>query len=123
MTEIPNPTPRELEIMGILWRLKEATVREVTNIMRQHEDIAQNTVQTFLRVMEDKKLVTHTERGRAFVYKPAYGREKSLRGYLDQVFGGAADQLVMSLLRAKDLSREELSAIERLLREAKKRKG
>ena len=122
MTEAPTPTPRELEILGILWNHGDATVREVADVMRAEEDIAQNTVQTFLRVMEDKGLVEHTTRGRAFVYRPTYGRERSLRGFLDRVFGGAADQLVMSLLRAKRLSPEEIAAIERLLRQAKKRK-
>jgi BlaI family transcriptional regulator, penicillinase repressor len=123
MAEIPAPTPRELEILGILWSRGEATVREVADVMRANEDIAQNTVQTFLRVMEEKGLVEHTNRGRAFVYRPTYGRERSVRGFLDRVFGGAADQMVMSLLRAKKLSDQELDAIERLLREAKKRKA
>jgi BlaI family transcriptional regulator, penicillinase repressor len=122
MAEHPTPTPRELEILGILWSRGEATVREVADVMRANEDIAQNTVQTFLRVMEEKGLVEHTNRGRAFVYRPTYGRERSVRGFLDRVFGGAADQMVMSLLRAKKLSDQELDAIERLLREAKKRK-
>ena len=121
MGDVPTPTPRELEILGILWNRGEATVREVADVMRAEEDIAQNTVQTFLRVMEDKGLVEHTTRGRAFVYRPTYGRERSVRGFLDRVFGGAADQLVMSLLRAKKLSAQEIAAIERLLREAKKR--
>jgi BlaI family transcriptional regulator, penicillinase repressor len=123
MNEFPVPTPRELEILGILWNKGEATVREVADVMRADEDLAQNTVQTFLRMMEEKGLVEHTTRGRAFVYRPTYGRERSLRGFLDRVFGGAADQLVMSLLRAKKLSTGELEAIERLLREAKKRRS
>ncbi len=121
MTDLPTPTPRELEILGILWNRGEATVREVTNVMRGEEDLAQNTVQTFLRMMEEKGLVEHSARGRAFVYRPIYGRERSLRSFLDRVFGGAADQLMMSLLRAKKLSIRELEAIERLLREAKRK--
>ncbi|MES2793084.1 MAG: BlaI/MecI/CopY family transcriptional regulator [Planctomycetota bacterium] len=122
MGDVPTPTPRELEILGILWNQGEATVREVADIMRAKEDIAQNTVQTFLRVMEDKGLVQHTSRGRAFVYRPTFEREHSVRGFLDRVFGGAADQLVMSLLRVKKLSPKELEAIEQLLQDAKQRK-
>lgn len=121
MTDVPPPTPRELEVLGILWSQGESTVRAVYEVMRANENIAQNTVQTFLRVMEEKGLVKHTTRGRAFVYRPAYGRERTLRGFLDRVFGGAADQLVMSLLRAKKLSEQEFEAIEVMLREAKRR--
>ena len=79
MDDAPTPTPRELEILGILWNQGDATVREVADVMRAEEDIAQNTVQTFLRVMEDKGLVEHTTRGRAFVYRPTYGRERWVR--------------------------------------------
>lgn len=119
---LPTPTPRELEILGILWSRGEATVREVADAMPAEENLAQNTVQTFLRVMEEKGLVKHTARGRAFVYSPAFGRERTLRRFLDMVFGGAADELVMSLFQAKKLSPRELAAIERLVSEAKKRR-
>jgi len=122
MTSDNAPTPRELEILGILWNKGEATVRDVYEVMRESEDVAQNTVQTFLRMMEEKGLVEHTTRGRAFVYRPKYGRERSLRGFLDRVFGGAADQLVLSLLRAKRLSDRELDAIEQMLRDARKKR-
>jgi BlaI family penicillinase repressor len=117
--ESAAPTPRELEILKILWELGEATVREVYERMREQEDLAQNTVQTFLRTMEEKGLVRHRARGRAFVYRPRYSRERTLSRFLDQVFDGAADQLVMSLLRVKKLSAREIEEIEEMIRKAK----
>lgn len=121
MTKETAPTARELEVLGVLWELEAATVREVYERMRERENLAQNTVQTFLRVMEEKGLVEHESRGRAFVYRPKYGRETSVRKFLDRVFAGAADQLVASLLKAKKLSKRELAAIEQLINEAKNR--
>jgi predicted transcriptional regulator len=111
-----SPTPRELEILAILWEMEEATVRDVYERMRQRERIAQNTVQTFLRAMEEKGLVRHREEGRAFVYRPTYSRERSVANFVDRIFGGAADQLVVSLLRAKKLSQTEIDAIEEMIR-------
>lgn len=122
----PTPTARELEVLKILWELGAATVRQVYERMRQEEDLAQNTVQTFLRGMQEKGLVSHRLKGRAFVYKPLYSRERSLAKFLDSVFDGAADQLVVSLLRAKKLSKQEMDAIEQLISDARrqpKRKG
>ena len=78
MTDIPTPTPRELEILGILWNRGEATVREVADIMRADEDIAQNTVQTFLRVMEEKGLVnTPAVAGRLSTGRPMAANDRS----------------------------------------------
>ena len=63
-----QPTPRELEILKALWDHGPSGVREVYQILAeaQDEDLAYNTVQTLLRIMEDKGLVKHHVEGRAF---------------------------------------------------------
>ena len=65
-TKTTTPTERELEILKILWALGQASVRDVFDVMHA-EDIAQNTVQTFLRMMEDKGLVAPYARGAKFI--------------------------------------------------------
>ena len=75
----PAPTERELEILKILWDRGPSSVRDVYDIMNAAEPppgLAQNTVQTFLRMMEDKGLVAHTLEGRSFIYRPLYSRKK-----------------------------------------------
>jgi predicted transcriptional regulator len=79
-------------------------------------------VQTLLRIMEDKGLVRHHVAGRAFVYTPIYTREESVRGFLDRVFDGAADQLVMTLLGMERLSPQELERLQAMLQAARKRR-
>ena len=49
MPKRPTPTERELEILKILWKGGEASVREVYEKLRQRLPIVQNTVQAFLR--------------------------------------------------------------------------
>lgn len=58
------PTERELEILKVLWERGEASVREV---LRSRLGIAQNTMQAFLRIMKEKKLVAHRHEGRTFI--------------------------------------------------------
>src|SRR5215217_4473876 len=97
-----TPTERELEILKILWDRGEATVREVYEDMSRHAPIVQNTVQAFLRTMEEKGLVTHRPEGRTFVYAPvlrdADTRRRMVSRVLQRVFDGAIDQLVQSAL-------------------------
>ena len=116
-----TPTERELEILKILWELGTASVRDVFDIMHAKEDIAQNTVQTFLRMMEHKGLVSHTLEGRSFIYRPLYSRQRTVSRFVQRVFDGAVDQLVLSALAAKKLSKKELTAIEQMIA-AEKRK-
>ncbi len=122
MAEPSAPTPRELEILKILWDSGPSSVRDVYRQMAQHEDLAYNTVQTLMRIMEEKGLIKHHLQGRAFVYTPVYTREESVRGFLDRVFDGAADQLVMTLLRMEQLSPEELRRLQAMLQAARKKK-
>jgi predicted transcriptional regulator len=91
--------------------------------MAKDEDIAYNTVQTLLRIMEEKGLVRHHVEGRAFVYTPVYTREESVRGFLDRVFDGAADQLVMTLLGMERLSPREIERLQAMLHAARRKRG
>lgn len=116
------PTERELQILKVLWDLGPATVRQVYEVLRldpSAQDLAQNTIQTFLRIMEDKGLVEHTIQGRAFLYRPLYTRQRTVSRFLKHVFDGAADELVSHLLKAKRVSDEELVAIQRMIDEAR----
>lgn len=118
-----EPTGRELEIMKVLWDKGEATVREVYETLAEQRDVVQNTIQAFLRTMEDKGLVTHRVEGRSFIYKPAIARHETQKQMvstvLDRVFDGAVDQLVLSALSLKKPSREELDKLEELIRKTK----
>jgi BlaI family transcriptional regulator, penicillinase repressor len=119
----PAPTERELQILKILWDIGPATVRQVWDVLREREDLAQNTVQTFLRLMETKGLVSHRVEGRGFLYTSRYTQQRTLSRFLKKVFGGSADQLVKSLLSAKQLSPSELKAIDDLIQQEKSKRG
>lgn len=120
MPQPPAPTDRELEILKILWQTGPATVRQVFDLMRAKEDLAQNTVQTFLRLMEDKGFVRHETQGRAFVYRALYTRDRTLSRFLQRIYDGSVDELVLNAVRVGDLSDEEIAALERMIREARK---
>jgi len=122
----PTPTERELEILKILWQRGEATVREVYEQMSRQLPIVQNTVQAFLRTMEEKRLVEHRVEGRTFVYRPLVEREQTnthlASNLLGRVFDGAIDQLVQSVFESRRLTTEEIARLEALIADAKSAK-
>lgn len=123
MDATPTPTPRELELLKVLWEHGPSSVRSVYRVLARSEDLAYNTVQTLLRIMEEKGLVTHHSEGRTFVYTPRFSRDESAVRFLDRVFDGAADQLVMSLLRSEKVSHEELDRLQKLIADARRQKS
>ena len=122
MSLTPDPTERELEILKVLWDRGEATVREVYEALRNDLPIVQNTVQAFLRTMEDKGLVSHRHEGRSFIYRPCVRRQqaekKLLSRVLDRVFDGAIDELVASALTLRSPTREELERLKDIVEQA-----
>jgi len=117
------PSRRELDVLKALWGLGSGSVREVHGRMCPDNELAFNTVQSLLRIMEEKGLVRHRAEGRTFVYEPTYSRDRVTSRLLHRLFDGSLSQAVLSLLQAKDASEEELDGLERLIAEARERKG
>jgi predicted transcriptional regulator len=117
--ELPTPTARELEILKVLWEEGPSSVRAVHRRLIEREDLAYNTIQTLLRIMEEKNLVSHHVEGRTFVYTPRYSRDENTVRFLDRVFDGAASQMVLSLLRSERVSREELDKMHTMIAAAR----
>lgn len=117
-----TPSGRELEILKVLWDLGRGSVREVHRRLCPNQELAFNTVQTLLRIMDEKGLVSHQKIGRTFVYTPRYSRQRATSRFLDQVFDGALDQVVVSMLSTTDPSPEELKQLEKIIADARRRK-
>jgi predicted transcriptional regulator len=122
--EIKTPTPREMDLLKVLWERGPCSVRDVFEALRASEpDLVFNTVQTLLRIMETKQLVSHEVEGRSFIYSACYSRDESAARFLDRVFDGAAAELVSSLLRSERLSPEELEEMQSLIAAARRSKN
>lgn len=120
--ETPTPTGREMEILKVLWETGPASVRSVYRALSVEGELAYNTVQTLLRIMEEKGLVRHDVEGRTFIYTACYSRDESAARFLDRVFDGAADLLVQSLLRNEAIPADELDRMQAMIAEARRKK-
>jgi BlaI family transcriptional regulator, penicillinase repressor len=119
------PTASELRLLQVIWTLGEATVDEIVNAHPHDNRPNYKTTHTFLRIMEEKGFVTHSARGRAFVFKASVSRvtidSRSVQALLDQNFGGSPAGLLINLLEANPAKDTELDALESLIREYRQR--
>ncbi len=115
----------QLCILQVLWSKSEATVAEVNAALKPGRDLAYTTVATMLRKMEARGLVSHREDGRTFLYRAAVAADDIGQGMTDhmveRLFEGSLAGAVSHLLRTRDVSLEELDALEVLIRDAKRR--
>jgi len=105
--------------MKIIWRRESATVRDVYEELLEHRKIAYTTVMTALKTLEQKGYLRAAQRDRAYVYEPTKPKNQVIksmvREFVDRVFNGSAEPLVVHLIEDKQLSESDLREISRML--------
>lgn len=112
-------TPLELVIMKILWREGPSNVQGVQQNLPHGSDLAYTTVQTMLNVLHRKGRVRRKLKGRAYEYKAVVSEEKVLgqavRDLIDRMFGGSSEELVMSLVKTRQVNPSRLAQLSEML--------
>jgi predicted transcriptional regulator len=115
-------TPQELEIMKIVWRGGEATGRGVYEALRERRPIAYTTVLTMLKVLETKGHLTKRRENALYVYRPTRSKRvvvrSMVREFLDRLFDGSAEPLLVHLIEDRKLSEAQLDRLARKIRES-----
>ncbi len=104
--------------MKIVWERDSATVRDVYEAILETRKVAYTTVMTMMKILEDKKYLKKTQVDRAYVYRPAQPKGKVIgamvREFVNRVFNGSAEPLLVHLVNEHELSADDLAEIARL---------
>ncbi len=114
-------TEVELEVMCILWKLNEGTVREVLSQLPEERKLAYTTASTILRILEQKKIVMSRKEGKSHIYIPILEKNKyeenTLHHVVNNLFNGTPSNLIKRLVTDQNLSDLQKSEIKKLLQE------
>ncbi|HVW76588.1 MAG TPA: BlaI/MecI/CopY family transcriptional regulator [Alloacidobacterium sp.] len=112
-------TKLELQIMQVIWRLGPCNVAAVKAELEQ--PLAYTTVQTMLNILHKKGKLKRKLRGRAYEYSAVVTEAKAsghaLRDLIDRMFGGSSEELVMSLIKSKQIDAEKIAELSKRLEE------
>jgi BlaI family penicillinase repressor len=116
-------TPQELEIMKLVWLRETATVRDIYEALLDKRKIAYTTVMTMMKILETKGYLKKRRQDRAFIYRPAHPKSQviggMLREFIDRVFNGSAEPLLVHLVQSRQIREKDLQKIVRMIEEAK----
>ena len=108
--------------MKVVWRLKDVSVREVYETLRERRTVAYTTVMTMMNTLEAKGYLKKTLDGRAFRYRAAIQEQRvvnaMVRDFVERVFDGSSAPLLAHLVTSSDLSDAEREELRRLIDEA-----
>ncbi len=123
-TKTIKPTESELEILQILWKKGNASVREVHEELLATKEAGYTTTLKLMQIMHEKGLVKRDDSIKTHIYQAAVSKEKTqkhlLNKMVDSLFGGSAGELVMQALGNHKASAEELEEIQKILDNLKK---
>jgi len=123
-TKTIKPTESELEILQILWKKGNASVREVHEELLATKEAGYTTTLKLMQIMHEKGLVKRDDSIKTHIYQAAVSKEKTqkhlLNKMIDTVFGGSPGELVMQALGNHKASAEELEEIQKILDNLKK---
>lgn len=108
--------------MKVVWRLGPVTVRQVYEDLLKQRQIAYTTVMTMMNILDAKGFLKKKAGEKAFVYAPSKPEKQVIRAmvreFVDRVFNGAAEPLLVHLVEDEKLSPAELNEIRANIRGA-----
>ncbi len=112
-------TPRELAIMQVIWETGGATVREVHEVLSRERKVAYTTVMTLMNILATKGHLARRQDERAYVYTATRPQQqvvgRLVRDFLDRVFLGSAQPLLLHLVKHEKLTPAERGELRRLI--------
>lgn len=109
--------------MKLVWKLENATVRDIYEALLQQRKIAYTTVMTMMKILETKGYLKKRCHERAFIYRPAQPKSQVIGGmireFIDRVFNGSAEPLLVHLVKTRHIREKDLRAISRMIEEIK----
>lgn len=114
-----KPTESELEILQIIWRRGQCSVRDVHDELAANKEVGYTTTLKLMQIMHDKGLVERDTTSKTHLYKALISREQAQQGALDKilstVFKGSTADLVIQALGQHRASKDEIDAIKNFL--------
>ncbi|MBN7813632.1 BlaI/MecI/CopY family transcriptional regulator [Algoriphagus sp. H41] len=114
-----KPTEAELEILSLLWEMKEASVRQIHERLSESKETGYTTTLKIMQIMHAKGMVSRDEKSRSHLYRPATNQKDTqsslLKNLVSTAFGGSSKSLVMQALGQENPSKDDIDEIRAFL--------
>jgi BlaI family penicillinase repressor len=116
-----KPTESELEILQVIWKKGQCSVRDVHEELTKNKDAGYTTTLKLMQIMYEKGLVERDTTSKTHLYKALITREQAqntaLDKIIDTVFKGSTADLVIQALGQHRASKDEIDAIKNFLQQ------
>ena len=114
-----KPTESELEILQVIWKKGQCTVRDVHEELAKNKDAGYTTTLKLMQIMHDKGMLARDESSMTHIYSTTLEeqaiKQNELKKFVDTMYNGSAKKLMMELLGHAKTTKKEWQTIQELL--------
>lgn len=127
MTALPQISEAEFEVMKIVWKYAPINTNEITEKLLQTTAWSPKTIQTLIKRLVTKGVLSYEKQGRVFVYTPLVRESEYINqesdSFLDRYYDGDITSMLSSYLENDKLSEKEINSLRSLLSKRPKKGG
>lgn len=127
MAALPQISEAEFEIMKIVWKYAPISTNEITDRLVQTTTWSPKTIQTLIKRLVTKGVLSYEKQSRVFVYTPLFkeadyiGQESN--SFLNRFYNGNIASMLSAYIENDKLSESEISELRSLLSKDTKKGG
>lgn len=119
MAKLPQISEAEFEVMKIVWKYAPINTNEITERLVRSTSWRPKTIQTLIKRLVTKGVLTYEKQSRVFVYTPLvqesdYINQES-NSFLNRYYDGHITAMLSSYLENDKLSESEINSLRSLL--------
>ncbi|MCU6792095.1 penicillinase repressor BlaI [Paenibacillus sp. WQ 127069] len=119
MTNVPQISDAEWEVMKVLWARTPRTANEVIEALEDQTDWKPKTVRTLLNRLTQKQAISYSQQNKVYAYFPLVTEDECVRyeteSFLKRIYGGAFKPMLVNFLKEDKLSAEDIKELKSIL--------
>ncbi len=127
MSDLPQITEAEFEVMKIVWKYAPISTNEITEKLEKTTTWNPKTIQTLIKRLVTKGALSYEKQSRVFVYTPLvkeseYIDQKS-NSFLKRYYNGDITAMLSTYIENNKLSEADIDTLRTLLSKRSKKGG
>lgn len=119
MKKLPQISEAEFEVMKIVWKHAPINTNEITDRLVKTTDWSPKTIQTLIKRLVTKGVLTYEKHSRVFVYTPLVDKDEYIgqesSSFLNRFYNGDISAMLSAYLDQDRLSESDIRSLRSLL--------
>ncbi|CUO04750.1 MULTISPECIES: BlaI/MecI/CopY family transcriptional regulator [Hungatella] len=127
MSDLPQISESEFEVMKIVWKYAPISTNEITEKLLQTTNWSPKTIQTLIKRLVTKGALTYEKQSRVFIYSPLVKESEYIgqesNSFLNRYYNGDITAMLSAYIENERLSEAEINTLRSLLSKGSKKGG